>query len=378
MTGVTRIIAEAGVNHDGSEAQALALVDAAADAGADVVKFQTFDPDALVSPAAPQADYQLQNTGRAETQHAMLSRLVLSPDAHLRIQAHCARRRIGFLSTPFDLGSLDFLVDTLHLDEIKIGSGDLSNAPLLLRAAQRGVRLLLSTGMATLDDIAAALGVVAHGYGTARGLVDSTAALDRAAFSRAFAAAFEAGDTPLGRLVRTQVTLLHCTSAYPAPVASLHLRAIDTMAARFSLPVGYSDHSIGLTASIAAVARGASVIEKHLTLDTTRPGPDHAASLDPLEFRALVAAIRDTELALGHAHKAPQEAERNVRDVARKSLFTVGPVRAGERFSEQSLTTRRPGTGISALEYFDWIGVPSATDLEADTMVPPRPGTALT
>jgi N-acetylneuraminate synthase len=371
VSAPTRIIAEAGVNHDGSEERAMALVDAAADAGADTVKFQTFDPDALVSASAPQAAYQTQNTGRTESQRAMLSRLVLSHAAHARIQAHCQQRGIGFLSTPFDLASLEFLVDTLRLTELKIGSGDLTNAPLLLRAAQHGTRLILSTGMATLDDIEAALGVVAFGYRALLAGAPSGVVPSRVAFSSAFAEAFEKGDTTLGRVVRERVSLLHCTSAYPAPMASLHLRAMDTMAARFPLAVGYSDHSLGLTAVIAAVARGARVVEKHLTLDSTLPGPDHAASLDPTTFRALVAAVRDTEAALGDPQKSVQPTERDVRHVARKSLFTRRAVRTGEPFSEESLTTRRPGTGITAMDYFDWIGTPSPSDLADDTMIPP-------
>lgn len=361
------------MNHDGNETLALALVDAAADAGADVVKFQTFIPEALVSASAPQADYQTENTGRTESQRAMLSRLVLSPDAHTRIRAHCQQRGIAFLSTPFDLDSLDFLLDTMQLAELKIGSGDLTNAPLLLRAAQRDVALILSTGMATLQEIADALGVVAFGYGIEHGLIDGAIRPNRAEFSRAFAIAFTHGDTPLGRLVRSRVTLLHCTSAYPAPLSSLNLRAMDLMANHFSLPVGYSDHSLGITASIAAVARGACVLEKHITLDSARPGPDHAASLDPPAFRAMVAAVRDTEAALGEALKEVQAPEHNVRTVARKSLVTQRAVRAGERFSSASLTTKRPGTGISAMDYFDWIGQPSPLDLAADSQLPPPP-----
>lgn len=363
----TRIIAEAGVNHDGNEADAIALIDAAADAGADVVKFQTFDPKALVAADAPQARYQARNTGRSESQQAMLERLALSPAAHVHLQAHCEARGIDFLSTPFDLPSLALLVESLHLHELKISSGDLTNAPLLLRAAQSGARLILSTGMASLDEVREALGVVAFA------LYASPERPQRAAFARAYAAAFGDAMAPAhpDALVQSRVTLLHCTSAYPAAPASINLRAMDALTAAFGLPVGLSDHSAGITIPIAAAARGATVIEKHLTLDPTRSGPDHAASLDPATFATMVRAIRETEAALGDGQKTMHTVETDVRTVARKSLFAAAPLRAGERFDEATLTTRRPGTGVSAMEYFDWLGDVAATDLLADTMLTP-------
>ena len=346
----TQIIAEAGVNHDGQLDRAFALVDVAAEAGADWVKFQTFDPAALVAEDAVQAEYQTANTGRRESQRSMLDRLVLSQDAHVALRRHCENASIRFLSTPFDPGSLNFLLDVLGLDTLKFGSGDLTNAPLLLRAARSPARLIISTGMATDTEIEAALGTIAFGVSGSRERPGRTA------FREAFA------DPSSRERLRDKVTLLHCTSAYPAPFDSLNLKAIPAMADRYSLPVGFSDHSAGIAAPLAAVALGAVMIEKHVTLDRTLPGPDHAASLEPSELTAMVAGIRQIELAMGDARKVLRDAESNVRDVARKSLHTARAIKAGDLFTEENLTTLRPGTGVCASEYHDWLGRRAARD----------------
>jgi N-acetylneuraminate synthase len=323
------VIAEAGVNHNGDVGRALAMVDAAAAAGADAVKFQTFDAAALASPLAPKARYQ----GKG-SQLAMLKKLELSHAAHRRLQTRAAARGIQFLSSAFDIGSLRFLARALRLPAIKLGSGELTNLPLVVEAGRSGKKVILSTGMGTLKEIDEALSALAAGYG-------SRAALER------------------------KVTLLHCTSAYPAPAAEANLRAMATMRARFGLPVGYSDHSPGIAVSIAAVALGASVIEKHFTLSRKLRGPDHAASLEPDELAALVAAVRDAAAALGNGVKRPVAAERDTARTARKSLVAARAVKRGERFDEKNLTTMRPGTGIAPRRYWDFLGRRATRDYRA-------------
>ena len=348
---VTLIIAEAGVNHNGDPALALRLVDAAADAGTDAVKFQTFRAAALAGTATPKADYQIQTTGAGESQLAMLKRLELSPEAHRAASARCRARGIRFLSTPFDLKSLHFLVEEMKVEAIKIGSGNLTDAPLLLAAGRSGLPVILSTGMATLADIEDALGVLAFGYAA-----DSTERPSQEAFRKAFAA--KAGRDAL----KTKVTLLHCTTEYPAPAAEANLRAMETMRRAFALPIGLSDHTAGNAVAVAAVALGAVMIEKHLTLDRALPGPDHAASLDPLEFKALVRAVREVESALGDGEKKPTPSEIKNMAAARKSLFAQRAIAKGTILTEDNLSVLRPGTGVSASEYFDRLGQHATRD----------------
>jgi len=354
--GGAYVIAEAGVNHNGDADRALVLVEAAAAAGADAVKFQTFRADALASAAAPKAPYQEAAGAAGESQLAMLRRLELPRAAHRALQAACAERGITFLSTPFDTDSLDFLTDDLGLPLIKLGSGEVTNGPLLLAAARSGAALILSTGMSTLQEVEAALGVLAFGY-------TGGAAPSRAAFAEAFACA--AGR----RALADKVTLLHCTSAYPAPAADANLRAMDTLRDAFGLPVGLSDHSAGIAVAVAAVARGARVIEKHFTLDRTLPGPDHRASLEPGELGALIAALRTAGEALGDGVKAPAPSEAANAHVVRRSLVALRPVRAGEPFTEDNLGVKRPGGGVPAMEYWDWLGRPADRDYAADEVI---------
>lgn len=351
------VIAEAGVNHNGSLDTAKALIDAAAAAGADAVKFQSFKADDLVTANAAKAAYQSDRTGSDGSQRDMLRALELDEAAQHDLAAYCRAKGIAFLSTPFDMASLRFLADGLALTTIKIGSGDLTNAPLLLEVAQRGRRAILSTGMARMDEIEAALGVLAFGY------TDPGGRPERAAFDRAF-------HSPAGQAALTdKVTLLQCTTEYPAPAADLNLRAMDSLSARFGLAVGFSDHSDGPAAALAAVARGARVIEKHLTLDRTMMGPDHAASMEPADFAAMTAAIRAVEQAIGDGVKRPLEIENANKTVARKSLVAARPIGKGETFTTENLTVKRPETGVPALEYFDWIGRRAARDFAADEMI---------
>lgn len=349
MTHRTLIIAEAGVNHNGSLQMALDLVDRAAEAGADLVKFQTFDAGRLASARAPKAGYQNRTTDAGESQLDMLRRLQLSPEAHRAIIARCAERGIGFLSTPFDEGSLALLVETFGLRQIKLGSGELTNAPLLLACARSEAEVILSTGMGTLAEVEEALGVLAFGMlraGPPRGRADFAAVLT---------------DPQAWEALRARVTLLHCTTEYPAPVAQTNLRAMATMRAAFGLRVGYSDHTEGRAISLAAVALGAEVLEKHFTLDRSLPGPDHAASLEPGELSALVAEIRAVEAALGTGIKQPGAAELANRAIARKSLHAARDLAAGQVLEPGDIAVLRPGDGISPMALWDQVGQHTAS-----------------
>ncbi|EGR1307545.1 N-acetylneuraminate synthase [Vibrio cholerae] len=355
---MTLIIAEAGVNHNGDEALAFQLVDAAHQAGADIVKFQTFKAKNLVTEQAKQADYQVANTQKQESQLAMLSRLELSYAAHHQLVKHCQSLGIEFLSTAFDSESLDFLVNDLGLKRLKLPSGELTNAPLVLEHARTGCDLIVSTGMATLAEIEMALGVIAFGY-TAAG----NAAPSVLAFQQAYAS--EVGQKAL----KEKVTILHCTTEYPAPMAEINLKAMDTLGKAFDLPAGYSDHSEGITIPIAAVARGAVLIEKHFTLDKNMEGPDHKASLEPDELTAMVKAIRQVEVALGTAIKSPTVSEVKNKAVARKSLVASQVIRAGESFTADNVTIKRPGSGMSPYQYWDMLERSASRDYQVGDLI---------
>jgi N-acetylneuraminate synthase len=338
-TDGTYIIAEAGVNHNGSLDMARRLIDAAASAHADAVKFQTFRAENLVTRAAPKAQYQQRTTGGAGSQFEMIKALELAPEDHRTLKAHAERAGLEFLSTPFDEESLALLTRELGLRTIKVSSGDLTNAPLLLAIGREAGEVILSTGMATLAEVEAALGVLAYGF-----LGGSPADASRGAFERAYASV--EGQAALV----DRATLLHCTTEYPAPMDEVNLQAMVTMAEAFGLRAGYSDHTKGAHVAIAAVALGATVIEKHFTLDRDLPGPDHKASLEPQELRDLVSVIRDVERALGDGIKRPTDSEWKNRDVARKSLVAARALKAGERLE---VACKRPGTGVSPFEYWD-------------------------
>lgn len=338
---MTLIIAEAGVNHNGQEELAFALVDAAHKSGSDIVKFQTFKAKNLVTEEAKQADYQVANTQKQESQLAMLSRLELSFEAHHKLIKYCNSLGIEFLSTAFDFESLDFLVNDLGLARLKLPSGELTNAPLVLAHARTGCELIVSTGMATLSEIETALGVIAFGY-----TADEKTEPSMLGFQEAYAS--EAGQKAL----KEKVTILHCTTEYPAPMEEINLRTMDTLGLAFGLAAGYSDHSEGITIPIAAVARGAVLIEKHFTLDKKMEGPDHKASLEPDELAAMVRGIRQVDVALGNSVKTPTVSELKNKVVARKSLVAAKPIKAGESFSHDNLTIKRPGNGMSPYRFW--------------------------
>jgi N-acetylneuraminate synthase len=357
MNGRTFIIAEAGVNHNGSVKLARDLIDVAREAGADAVKFQSFRAASLVTRHASKAAYQVANTGAPGSQLEMLRSLELSDREQRSLLAHARKRRIQFLSSPFDLDSLQFLVKDLRLPALKIPSGEATNAPLLLAAARSGRRLIVSTGMCTLADIETTLGVIAFGMRSAR------ARPSAAAFAAAFA------DTRLRSRLQERVTLLHCTTDYPTRPEDVNLAAMQTMHQAFGLPVGYSDHSEGVEVSIAAVARGACVIEKHFTLDRSMPGPDHRASLSPEDLGVMVRGIRTVERCIGTGVRRPTPAELDNRVTVRRSIVAATPIAKGERFTEGNLAVKRPAGGVSPLLFWDVVGRRATRDYAADEAI---------
>lgn len=323
------VIAEAGVNHNGDVGLARALVDLAAEAGADAVKFQTFSTARLVSKRAPTAEYQRRATGGEQSQYSMLSALELSPAAHETLIAHCAARRIEFMSAPHDLESARFL-KRLGVRRLKIPSGDVTNLPMLDVVGGLGLPVILSTGMADLAEVDAAV-------------------------------------TTLRRAGLTDLVLLQCVSDYPASPAGMNLRVMDTYQRRFGVPVGLSDHTLGIHVAVAAVGRGAMYIEKHFTLDRALDGPDHQASLDPEQLRGLIRAIRDVEAALGDGVKAPTPNELPIRNVARKSLVAARDLPAGTIIGPGDIVILRPGTGLAPGAMAQVLGRKTSRAVQADT-----------
>ena len=326
-------IAEAGVNHNGDLGLAKQLIDVAAEAGADIVKFQTFNANRQVTRTAKKADYQTQTTDSKESQHAMLHRLELTEAMHHQLIAHCATRNIGFFSTGFDIESVDLLV-SLGQDRFKIPSGEITNLPYLRHIGRLCKTVILSTGMATMGEIESAIDVL------------------------------ERAGTPRGN-----ITILHCTTEYPTPLAEVNLRAMQSIHAAFGVAVGYSDHTPGIEIAIAAVAMGATVIEKHFTLDRNLPGPDHKASLEPDELRAMIAAIRNIETALGDGIKRLTPSEIRNKPIVRKSLVASRAIKAGEVFTVENLTAKRPGTGISPMRWDEVLGRKSPRDFAVDELI---------
>lgn len=323
------IIAEAGVNHNGDLGMAHRLIDVAVAGGADAVKFQTFTAEKVISPKAPKAAYQVTNTGAEQSQLEMVRALELPPEAFAELARHCADAGIMFMSTPFDLESVE-LLERLEVPAHKIPSGELTNPLLLRKIAATGKPVIMSTGMGSLTEVAAACDTV-----------QSAGCRD--------------------------LMLLHCTTAYPAAVEEANLRAINTLEAAFHLPVGYSDHTVGNEAAIAAIALGASCIEKHFTLDRELPGPDHRASIDPAQLRELVAVIRRIERGLGDGRKVPAQEEANVRTIARRSLFAARALPAGTVIGIDDLIALRPGDGISPMQLDMVLGRPLARAVEEGT-----------
>jgi len=333
MINKTLIIAEAGVNHNGDINLAKQLVDAAVEAGADLVKFQTFNANRLVTRNAKKADYQNQTTDGQESQYEMLRQLELSTEMHDELISYCAIRDIGFFSTGFDIESIDLLM-SLGQDCIKIPSGEITNLPYLRHIGGLGKAVIFSTGMATLGEIEAAIEVLE-----------------------------QAGT------LRSKITVLHCTTEYPTPMAEVNLSAMQNIHSAFGVSVGYSDHTSGIEVAIAAVALGASVIEKHFTLDRNLPGPDHKASLEPKELKAMVAAIRNIEVALGDGLKRITPSETKNKPIARKSLVAMQDIIKGEVFTEKNLTTKRPGTGISPMRWDEVIGRKAHRNFSEDELI---------
>lgn len=327
------VIAEAGVNHNGSLELAKSLVDAAAEAGADFVKFQTFKAKSLVTSSAPKADYQVKNAGADESQFEMIRRLELSEQMHEELWDYCEEKNIGFLSTGFDTSSIDYL-KSLGIDLFKVPSGELTNLPFLRHIGALNRNVILSTGMACLGEIEQAIDAV------------------------------EKAGTP-----RNKITVLHCTTEYPTPMEDVNLRAMQNIGAALGVRIGYSDHTPGIEVPIAAVALGATVIEKHFTLDRTLPGPDHLASLEPDELRAMVAGIRNIEVALGDGIKKPSASELKNKPIARKSLVAAKNIEAGELFSPDNLTAKRPGTGLSPMNWDEVIGRPAPRGFSEDELI---------
>lgn len=333
MNNSTLIIAEAGVNHNGKTDLAKRLVTVAAKAGADLVKFQTFSAERVVTQSAPKAEYQTQTTDQEQSQYAMLRALELDAEMHERLIAQCQAEHIGFFSTGFDLTSLDYLA-SLGARRFKVPSGEITNLPYLRHIGAFGTPVILSTGMATLGEIEAAID------------------------------ALEAAGT-----LREKITVLHCNTEYPTPMADVNLRAMCSIREAFGVAVGYSDHTPGIEVPIAAVALGATIIEKHLTLDRNLPGPDHKASLEPDEFAAMVQAIRNIEQALGDGIKRPSASEAKNKTIVRKSLIAAKPISVGESFTPENVTSKRPGTGISPMRWDEVIGRLAPRNFHADELI---------
>lgn len=327
------IIAEAGVNHNGSFEMACRLADEAKRAGADYVKFQTGIPENVISVRAEQAEYQKHNTGTSESQLDMVRKIMLRPDDFKPLKEYCDSIGIRFLSTPFDLDSIDIL-KPLEMDLWKIPSGEITNLPYLRKIASMGQPVVMSTGMSRLGEVDDAVGV----------LLDGGLTLD-------------------------MITLLHCNTEYPTPYTDVNLRAMLTLRDAIGCRVGYSDHTLGIEVPVAAVAMGAEVIEKHFTLDKTLPGPDHVASLEPAELKAMVSAIRHTEAALGSGRKDVSPSERKNIAIARKSIIAARPISKGERLGPDNLTVKRPGNGLSPMLWDMVAGLEAPRDFEADELI---------
>lgn len=350
------IIAEAGVNHNGQRDLALALIDAAAEAGADAVKFQTFEAEKLASRNAPKAAYQKARTEAGESQVAMLKKLELPREWHVELQAYSHRRGIEFLSTAFDTDSLNFLAG-LGMPLFKVPSGELTNGPLLWQFARTGKPLVLSTGMATLSEVEQGLAIVAHALNADAEPADMLEVWR--GWSRQDYRASLNG----------HVTLLHCTSQYPTPFNEVNLRAMDTLKNAFGLEVGYSDHTEGILVPVAAVARGAKVIEKHFTLDRTLPGPDHKASLEPDELQEMVRDIRAMQMLLGDGGKSPQASEWDTRQAARQQVVAARDIAAGAPLQRTDLTTARSGSGLAPTMLWELVGKPASRSFAAGEIV---------
>jgi len=348
------VIAEAGVNHNGSLGMAQDMIRAAADAGADFVKFQTFIAEKSLRSDVRKARYQAENTGEGGTMLEMVKKFELPLDAFATLAKTAADHGIAFVSTPFDIESVAVLAD-LDIPFLKIPSGEITNPFLMLEMARHQKPIVMSTGMATLAEIEEALGVVAFGY-LGGSLSEASPA--------AFAAARSSGEGR--RLLEKNVTILHCTTNYPAPAQDVNLKAMQTIRQAFGLPVGYSDHTLGISVALAAVGMGACAIEKHFTLDRSLPGPDHKASLTPDELASLCREIRTVTTALGDGDKRPMPSEMEVRSLVRKSLVAAAPIATNAKITLAAMTAKRPGTGVSPMDFWRYVGKTASRDMAAD------------
>ncbi|MFN3171103.1 MAG: N-acetylneuraminate synthase [Hyphomicrobiales bacterium] len=342
------IIAEVGVNHNGDLDQARKLVDVAAEAGADAVKFQTFSADRLVTPNAQKARYQKANLPGDDGQYQMLKALELNADAHKELAILTNARNIEFMSTPFDVESLRFLIESKVVSRIKLGSGEIGNLPLLWEAGRTGLPIILSTGMATLEEISDSLAAV---YCGALGIEEPALSDLRSVVA-----------LPACEAVRSRITLLQCTTDYPARLHDLNLRVIPALRDQFGVATGFSDHSEGMIASLGAVSLGAEVVEKHFTLSRDLPGPDHKASLEPDELNAYISSVRELEKTLGSAQKAPTTRELENVAAARKSLVAARAISAGSVLTAHDLACLRPGGGLAPTFFWDVVGKPAIRD----------------
>jgi N,N'-diacetyllegionaminate synthase len=330
--GVTLIIAEAGVNHNGDINLAKRMIDAAAEAGVDYVKFQTFKAENLVQRNAKKASYQIDNTDNAGSQFSMLKKLELSNENHNILIEYCKLKNVKFLSTAFDFESMDFLKN--KLDFYKIPSGEITNLPYLEKVAKLGLSVVMSTGMANMQEVKEAFSVLVK-----------------------------------NGLKKEDITILHCNTEYPTPMEDVNLTAMLTIERELGVKIGYSDHTLGIEIPIAAVAMGASVIEKHFTLDRNMEGPDHIASLEPNELTAMVTAIRNIELALGDGIKNPSKSEQKNILIARKSIVSISAIKIGDIFTEQNISVKRPGNGISAMKWHDVLGTSADKNYNEDELI---------
>ena len=352
----TYIIAEAGVNHNGNLEAAKELVKEAKKAGADAVKFQTFKAVNLVTKDAKKADYQYKNTSKKDTQFEMLNKLELSYDEQLELFYLCEEIGIDFLSTAFDSESLDFLTNKIGLKTLKISSGDLTNAPLLYEFGKSQKSLILSTGMSNIQEIQEALSILAFGL------------LKKVGPSEAnFKEVFKSSEAQ--EILKEKVSLLHCTTEYPAPLDEINLQAISVLKDKFDLNIGYSDHSDGILVSILAASHGAKLIEKHFTLDKNLEGPDHKSSLTPDELEEMVISIRNIEKIMGDKIKEPTKSELKNIPIARKSIIAVKDIKEGQRFTDDNIAVKRPGTGISPIKFWDILDTKSKKAYKADEMI---------
>ena len=355
----TYIIAEAGVNHNGNKKLALELIDIASESGADAIKFQTFKAENLSTPYAEQAAYQSLNSGVKESQYQMLKKLELDREFYFDLESRCKDKSIDFLSTAFDHDSLSFLLSNFNLKYLKIPSGEITNGPFLLSHAQTGKNIILSTGMSNIKEIEKALSILAFGYLKKNKTKNF--------FQKDFTNAFNSKEGK--NILKKKVTILHCTSNYPAAINEINLGAMETIRDKFNTKIGYSDHSEGFLASLSAAILGANVIEKHFTKNKRLKGPDHKASLNPKELKHMISLIREFEVLKGSKVKKPVKSEMKNLNIVRKSIVAKENIKKGEKFTKKNLTFKRPGEGMSPMNLWKILGTRSKQDYKKEDII---------